>query len=286
MGLYTTLVMTEAYFSQPDLVKSNIMRTIESARKMRKDAQNAPRSSRPPLLQAIRTLKPLFRQLSLSGYIFAMQLPVPLVEFFLTGGNHSLMKAVHKGSHGNAEFSPRDAAESMASSMGPSQAESKTKTPNGDSYPSTIKYSREFANVMNMAGYYRDGAATGRWHKSLETITGLHGIAGGHDLRRTSSGSGLFDEEAPGVLKASSTVFWGKLDIALDPMICLDGMADYLVSGSQVVLLPRSGHFTPIEVESRAALRTAVQWAVQGEKEDVGVAVQRTYEDAKVIVRR
>lgn len=262
------------------------MRTIDSARKMRKDAQNAPRSSRPPLLQAIRTLKPLFRQLILSGYIFAMQLPVPLVEYLLIGGNHSLMKGVHKGSYGKAEFKPRDAAESMASSMGPSLAESKTQTSNGETYPSTIKYSHEFANVMNMAGYYRDGAATRHWHKSLETVTGLHGLAGDNDLRRTSSGAGLFDEGAPGVLKASSTVFWGMKDIALDPTICLDGMADYLVGGSQVVLLPRSGHFTPIEVESRAALEAAVQWAVQGEKEDVGVAVQRTYDDAKVIVRR
>jgi pimeloyl-ACP methyl ester carboxylesterase len=87
-------------------------------------------------------------------------------------------------------------------------------------------------------------------------------------------------------MKASSTVLWGKLDIALEPTICLDGMADYLVGDSQIVLLPRSGHFTPIEVESRAALKSAVEWAVQGEKEDIGVAVQRTYEDARVIVRR
>jgi len=262
------------------------MRTIGSARKMRKEAQNAPRSSRPPLLQAIRTLKPLLRQFLLSGYIFAMQLPVPLVEFFLTGGNNSLIRGAHKRSYGDAAFTPRDAAESMASSMGPSLAESKTQTPNGDTYPSTIKYSREFANVMNMASYYRDGVATSRWHKSLETVTSLHGLAGGNELRRTSSGAGLFDEGAPGVMKASSTVLWGKLDIALDPTICLDGMADYLVGGSQVVLLPRSGHFTPVEVESRAALEAAVQWAVQGEKEDIGAAVQRSYADAKVIVRR
>lgn len=262
------------------------MRIVESARKIHKDARNAPSSSRPSPLQAVRTLKPLFRQLALSGYIFAMQLPVPLVKFFLIGGNQSLMRAVHKVSHGTAELTPRDAAESMASSMGPSLPESKTQTPNGDSYPSTIKYSREFANVMNMAGYYRDGAALSRWHKSLETIAALHRLAGGNDVRRTSSGAGVFDEGAPGVLRASSTVFWGKLDVALDPTICLDGMADYLVGDSQIVLLPRSGHFTPIEVESRAALETAVHWAVQGEKEDIGDAVQRTYEDAKVIVRR
>jgi hypothetical protein len=96
---------------------------------MQKDARNAPTSSRPPLLQAVRTLKPLFRQLFLSGYVFAMQLPAPLVHFFLIGGNNSLMKAVHEGSHGKAKFTPGDAAESMASSMGPSLAESKTRPP-------------------------------------------------------------------------------------------------------------------------------------------------------------
>lgn len=249
-------------------------------------ALGSPLQSRKPLSQALRTLGPLFRQVALSGYVFAMQLPTPMVQYFLTGGNFSLMKAAHKASHGKGEFTPRDAAESMASSMGPSPAESKTQTANGDAYPPTIKYDSEFAKFMNMAGYYRDGAATARWHKSIETITSLHGVGGGHELRRTSSGAGLFDEGAPGVLRASSTVLWGKKDIALDSSICLDGMADYLVHGSQIILLPRSGHFTPIESESRAALEKAVEWAVQGEKEDVEAAVQVVYPDAKVIARR
>lgn len=249
-------------------------------------ALGSPLSSRTPLLQALRTLGPVLRQVGLSGYIFAMQLPVPFVEYFLLGGNLSLMKGVHMLAHGRDEFTPRDAADSMASSMGPSRAESQSKTPNGDSYPSTIKYEREFANVMNMAGYYRDGAAKSRWHKSIESITKLHGLAGGHELRRTSSGAGLFDEEVPGVLKASSTVLWGEKDIALDPAICLDGMADYLVAGSQVLLLPHSGHFTPIEKESRAALEKAVEWAIQGEKGNVEAVVQAACPGAKVIARR
>lgn len=238
------------------------------------------------MLQALKTLGPLFHQLALSGYIFAMQLPVPFVEYFLTGGNLSLMKGAHRLAHGKDEFTPRDAAESMASSLGPSAEESRSQTPNGDSYPTTIKYEREFANVMNMAGYYRDGAAIARWNKSIETVTLLHRVAGGHELQRTSSGAGLFDEDAPGVLKASSTILWGKEDLALDPAICLDGMADYLVAGSQVVLLPQSGHFTPIETESRAALEKAIEWAIQGEKGDIGTAMQASYPSARVIARR
>lgn len=267
-------------------MQSNIHRLASSARKILHTAFSSPLSSRTPLLQAVRTLGPVLRQLGLSGYIFAMQLPVPFVEYFLTGGNFSLMRGAHKRAHGKHKYTTRDAAESMASSMGPSLKESHTQTANRDSYPTTIKFEREFGNVMNMAGYYRDGAAEAQWHKSIETVTSLHNLAGGHELQRTSSGVGLFDEGAPGVLKASSTVVWGEKDIALDPAICLDGIADFLVADSQVVLLPHSGHFTPIEEESRVALEKTVEWAIQGEKVDVETAVQAAYPSARVIARR
>jgi pimeloyl-ACP methyl ester carboxylesterase len=222
----------------------------------------------------------------MSGYVFAMQLPPTLVTYFLTGGNYSLMAGIHKGSHGRGEFTPSDEGTSMASSMGPSLAESKTQTANGDSYPTTIKYTHDFANILNMAGYYRDGASISRWRKSPQTVANLHSISGGPELRRANSGAGLLDEGTPGALQASSTVFWGKQDIALNPQICLDGMADYLVADSQVVMLTESGHFTPIEQESRVALVKAVEWAVNGEKGDIGSVVQECYPSAKVIARR
>lgn len=268
------------------LAGSNVRRMVSSASKMFNTALAAPLSARAPLLQALRTLGPLLRQLKMSGYVFAMQLPPTLVTYFLTGGNYSLMAGIHKGSHGRGEFTPSDEGTSMASSMGPSLAESKSQTANGDSYPSTIKYTHNFANVLHMAGYYRDGASVARWRKSLETVTNLHSIAGGHELRRANSGAGLLDEGTPGALQASSTVFWGKQDIALNPQICLDGMADYLVADSQVVMLTESGHFTPIEQESRVALVKAVEWAVNGEKGDIGTVVQECYPSAKVIARR
>jgi pimeloyl-ACP methyl ester carboxylesterase len=87
-------------------------------------------------------------------------------------------------------------------------------------------------------------------------------------------------------LKASSTIVWGQKDIALDQRICLDGMGDYLVDDSQIILLPRTGHWTPVEPESRAALVKAVEWAAQGEKGEVGAAIQAVYPGAKVSVRR
>ncbi|KAJ5586986.1 uncharacterized protein N7459_002751 [Penicillium hispanicum] len=270
----------------PSLAKSNIRRYISSAQKMFNTALGSPLHARAPLLQSLRTLSPLFRQLVSSGYVFAIQMPTLVARYYLTGGNHSLMKAIHKIAHGRSEYTTVDAAESMASSMGPSLAESKTKTANGETYPTTIKYDSEFANIMGPASYYRQGGGVGRWHKSLETITALHGLAGGNELRRTSSGQGLFDEGAPGVLRASSTVLWGEKDSALNLNVCLDGIADYLVHGSQVVMLPETGHWTPVEVESRAAITKAVQWSIEGEQGDVGAAIQAVYPSAKVTAHR
>lgn len=248
------------------------------------NAWRNPLQARVPLTQALRTISPIFRQIVLSGYIFAMQLPVPLVQYFLTAGNQSLLKAIHKRSHGQTELSDKELAESMASSMGPSIAESKTKTSSGDSYPATLQNERAFAHVIHMANYYRHGASVARWTKSLETVASLHSIT--PSAGRASSGAGLFNEGPPGSLKASTTIFWGKEDPALDPRICLDGMGDFLVQGSQVVLLPRTGHWTPMETESRAALIKAVEWAVQGEKGAIGAALEPSYPGVQVTYSR
>jgi pimeloyl-ACP methyl ester carboxylesterase len=262
------------------LVESNIRRLLFSSNKMLSNAWRAPLRSRAPLMQALRNLAPLLRQIGLSGYIFAMQLPIPLVHYLLTAGNQAFLKGVHIRSFGSAEFSAHDAAESMASSMGPSVAESKTETANGDSYPATLQNERAFAHVIHMANYYRHGASVARWTKSIETVASLHSIAFGAE--RASSGAGMFDEGPPGALKASTTIFWGKQDLALDLRLCLDGMSDFLVQGSQVVLLPRTGHWTPVETESRAALIKAVEWSVQGEEGDLGRALEQSYPGVQV----
>ncbi|KAJ5654365.1 hypothetical protein N7490_001368 [Penicillium lividum] len=257
----------------PSLIQSNIGRMISAARKMLKDAWKSPLNARAPLRQAWQTLAPVRYQLKMSGYIFVMQLPIPLARYFLTGGNHSLMKMIHIGSHGKAKPTTQDLANSMASSMGPSLAESKTETADHETYPSTVRFDSKFANVMNLAGYYRDGAERSKWKKSLETLATLDNLAGGQE-----------PQGAPGALKAPSTVFWGKKDIALHPAICLDGMADFIPKDSQIVLLPESGHFTPIELESRVALTKAVEWAIEGEQCDIGDVLDKF--NVEVIARR
>ncbi|EPS27815.1 hypothetical protein POX_e06796 [Penicillium oxalicum] len=270
----------------PSLARSNVSRMLSSASKMFKTAMAAPLSGRAPLMQALRTLGPVFRQAMMSGYIFAMQLPPSLVTYFLVGGNQSLMKGVHERAHGDDPFTPSDEGTSMASSMGPSLAESKTQTANGESYPATIDYSHDFANIMNMAHYYRQGAAVARWHKSAQTVASLHSISASRQLRHPSSGTGLLDDGLAGALQAPATVLWGQKDMALSASVCLDGLADYLTSHSQVVMLPDSGHFTPIEQGSRAALTKAVEWALHGEQGDIEAVIRECYPSAVVVARR
>lgn len=238
------------------------------------------------MLQAFRTIGPILRQALLSGYIFAMQLPFPFVRFFLTGGNSSLLAGAHRKSFGQYKPTIEERSDAMSTTMGPSLAESKSRNESGENYPTEIDYNHEFPKILDMASYYRQGAAAATWHKSLETITSLHSIAGENELRRTSSGAGIFDEGLPGAFKAPVTVIWGQNDLALDRRICLDGIADYMVKNSQVIMLPHSGHWTPIEKESRAAMEAAIQWALGGEKGNVETAVQAAYPEATVAVRR
>ena len=92
-----------------------------------------------------------------------------------------------------------------------------------------------------------------------------------------------------GSLRAPATILWGQKDQACTQRVCLEGIGDYLAKGSQVVLLPRTGHWTPVEKESRTALGRVVEWYVDGDGEakgDIGDVVKEVYHDATVIVRK
>ncbi|PYH95004.1 putative capsule-associated protein CAP1 [Aspergillus ellipticus CBS 707.79] len=274
-------IMTNGPLTQ--LAVSNARRLVSSSLKMFKISLRSPIQSRSTLCKAAKTLSPLVRQLQRSKYIFAMQLPMVLVRYLGRGGNQSFLKLIHRGSYAKREFTSQAAAHCMASSMGPSIEECKTQTPDGDEYPASLKNERAPSGFQHMACYYRDGTSIARWHKSVESITALHSIASGRGIRRASSGTGLFDEGPKGSLKASATILWGKADIALEPQICLDGISDYLVSDSQLIELPLSGHFTPLEPESQVALQQAVEWAAKGEKGDIGAVVKACYPKAVTV---
>ncbi|KAK2801191.1 hypothetical protein FQN51_005506 [Onygenales sp. PD_10] len=267
------------------LAKSNLSGAISSSGKMFTEFLRNPFHSHHLLLKSLSALKPLFRQLLLSGYIFVFQLPMPMVRFTGSGGNYSFLKAVHRAAAGNVvEFTVRDAEESMASTLGPGPAECKTTTNDSahDTYSPSVIQRIKRGNFGDTTSYYRHGTATGTWHKSLQAISSLHEIG---ESQRSSIGLPL-QADAEGALKANTTIVWGQLDTALDPRVMLEGIADYLVHGSQVVMLPRTAHFSPMEVEGRRALERAVVWAVQGEKGDVTECIREVYPGAMAMVRK
>ena len=208
-----------------------------------------------------------------------------MVNWLFYAGNLSLLKATHDQEF-RGGYSPQEAADAMAAALGPSPPECRTTTPGtGEAYPTSV-YSHQSTIFTPKVSYYRDGAISSRWEKSLETIAGLYSLSHENEFRRTSSGAGLFDEGPKGFLRASSTIVWGERDFALGMKLCVDGIADYLVNNSQVVLLPRTGHFTPIERNSRLIMSKLAIWAARGEKEDIESVVEESYPGAVVSVRR
>ncbi|KAL2871122.1 uncharacterized protein BJX67DRAFT_369959 [Aspergillus lucknowensis] len=265
------------------LALANIRRRLSCFRKMCGSFLHSPIRSGSLLVDAAITVEPIFRQMWSSGYIFVFQLPQIFVEYLGSGGNASFLKLVHKLSYGKQEFTAVDAAECMASTVGPSVQESETGTADGDGYAKSTIRRGALSNFFDMCSYYRDGTAVSRWDKSVMTATSLHSIAQETGIHRTNSGAGVFDDGPKGALKARTTVIWGKKDNALVPELCLDGISDYLGEDSQVVELPWSGHFTPLERESRVALGKAVEWAVQGEQEDIGSVIEACYPKATAV---
>ncbi|EED20086.1 alpha/beta hydrolase, putative [Talaromyces stipitatus ATCC 10500] len=267
------------------LVQSNIKRLISSSVKMLKLFSHSPLQSRSMVKKALHTMNPVIRQAVASGYVFALQLALPIVRLQGSGGDTALLRAIHKMAHGvNSIPSAKEIAEGVAGCLGPSLRQENTETSDSERYSKDVVKQSYGEKYVSMTNYYRQGTSTGRWKKSLETITGLYSLSDGGEIRRKSSHSGVFDEGPEGSLKAKATIVWGMEDVALNPHLNLDGIADYLSRDSQVVTLPRAGHHTPVEKESRLALQKVVEWAVAGEEGDVGSVAKAVYPGAVVTV--
>jgi hypothetical protein len=86
---------------------------------------------------------------------------------------------------------------------------------------------------------------------------------------------------------------WGQRDQACSQAICLDGIGDYLARDSEVILLPRTKHWTPVEGEGRKVLARTLELFVNRDPSDgdlslgdVEKAVKQMYEGASVMVRK
>jgi hypothetical protein len=294
---------------QVPLAIANSDNILDSSRRIFKTFVRAPATRRSCLRKSFDTLKPLLIQLLLFGYIAAFHLPRFMVAYLGTGGNYAFLRGALKAAYGKdkKDWSPAD---SMAAMLGPSEDDCKTQISdssvachNPDGSANALSYSPAVLHraqspglsFLSKTGYYTDGAGTQKWQKSLETLAWLYNIeaedSGSSDIRRRrSSTSGIFEPAHTGSLRAPATILWGQKDQACTQRICLDGIGDYLAKGSQVVLLPRTGHWTPVEKESRIAFGRVIEWYVDGGdidgKGDVVSVVKRVYHDATLVARK
>lgn len=268
---------------------ANKDRVLASSSKIFKQFKEHPKTNFGCLAKSYHAIKPLLVQLLMFGYIFAFHLPSFMVKYLGTGGNKAFFRGCLHLAHGKHEDEWKQ-QESLAATLGPGPNELATKTANGESYGDSIHERAASVGVLfwHITAYYRNGLATNHWEKSLETIADLYNLeseaessasASVSPVRRRSSSSassGLWVEQYNGSLKVPSTILWGERDRAVGKAICLDGIGDYLARGSEVVMLPQTAHWAPVEKESRAAIAKVISvYAATGPGDELPVYVTK-----------
>ncbi|KZF22210.1 putative alpha/beta hydrolase [Xylona heveae TC161] len=268
----------------PQILATNAKRIIQFSSKMLKSAVQRPSESRHVIHTVIHTSLPLLSQLKKSGYIFMLNLPMPFTALFGRLGGYwwiRYVRGLEKGA--KPSFQGISVAELMASSLGPSKMEVASATPVGERYPPSVTARLRSGPWPEQIRLYREGLAWGTWEKSLETLGILFNL---DDGRRPSSGAGLFEEGPLGSLKAPATIIMGERDLAMEPRIALDGIGDYLFRRSQVIILPKNGHWVPIEDKGGALLEQVIQWAGTSRQEKLSQRVNGLGTGAKITVER
>lgn len=288
---------------QIELAFANADGILQSSAKTFKQFRQSPSKNWACLSKSINTLKPLLKQTLLMGYIFAFNLPAALVKYLGTCGNYSFVRGANRAGY-DRKSSEYLARECMASSFGPGKEECRTsinETTNdnsGETYgPTVLERATSHGNAFwNMTGYYRDGAARKPWTKSLDTIADLYALetsaseSSSPGRRRSSISHGaLFADPYKGSLKAPAYVVWGEKDIACGKPLCLDGLADYLAKDSEIILLPRSGHWTAVQRESRAVLAKVINLYAGKEANmipKIADEIQKIYQGAVLLAKK
>ncbi|EXJ83867.1 hypothetical protein A1O1_07495 [Capronia coronata CBS 617.96] len=281
---------------------ANKDRLLNSASKIFKQFKHSPRRNFGCLSKSLNTLRPLLRQTLLMGYIFVFNLPPIFVKYMGVAGNYSFVRGAHRLAYGRGSTEYR-VQESMAASFGPGPEECKTSTLLGtdgkdaDTYgPSVLERAKSPKQAFwNMTGYYRDGAAWRPWTKSLELLADLYSLEEAASQpnslgrRRSSVSNPLFADLVKGSVKAPTYVIWGEQEQACSRAMCLDGLGDYLGKDSEITILPRSGHWTPVAPESRLALATAIGSYAAKDATPMPTMtseVQKVYPDAALVVKK
>lgn len=216
------------------------------------------------LKNAHRALKPVLSQFSRSFYIFCFHLPAPLDAFFTSFGRYWFIRVTHSlglGPHKQGEnvldrLGPKAAAEAMCMTTGPALPQLTDQSVGGPvgRYGESVRRRVHDNGMSEKIRIYREGLFTGRWEKSLEVTAALYELGAGD--RQASS-------VAPkGALKAPTTLVLAERDPAFDLRLALDGLKDYLVKGSQVLVVKDAGHWMPLEPTARVVLQQLVLWAL------------------------
>jgi pimeloyl-ACP methyl ester carboxylesterase len=234
----------------PGLQRSNATNRILLAKQMLRTWTRSPFNFR-LLKNGLHALGPVVGQFRRSFYIFIFHLPWPLNNAFATFGNYWFLRVLHSFSKGMSNKSktivvmnPVEAAEAMAISTGPGSAQLNKTNDKGERYGESVMMRIGDRGMSEKIRIYRDNLVFGKWEKSLETTAALYNISPEAASSQSLSSSRTLNNMAPqGALKAPSTLMMGQYEPAFDQRLSLDNARDYLVKGSQVVIIKGAGHW-------------------------------------------
>lgn len=276
----------------PPLAFANINTRLQAASHMLSSWKRAPSNLR-LLSKAFANIKPVLKQIIKSGYVFVFNLPTPLSGMLGAIGDHWMLRVINAATVSPDPTHPLDGihgAEILASSVGPGPNQFALRSPAKNTAPAsgpsdkstacdppplyygdTVRRRALSGGWCEKLGLYRDGCLTRPWAKSLEVLWCLNQLENSDEvlIRRRSSGStaGLFEVGPEGVLGAPTTVIWGREDIAIENCIAIEGMGDYFgVRGSQLVVIGRCGHWTPVDRLGESVFEAVVEWSLAGER--------------------
>ncbi|KAI9654211.1 MAG: hypothetical protein M1821_006739 [Bathelium mastoideum] len=253
------------------------------------------------LRTALSTISPVLRQLFLSHYIAIFHLPAPFPSIYARLGDFWFYRVIHLHTfpHDRPPYSTTQSALTLAGALGPSPAECATANAEHATYGPSVRARARAADAgfHEKIRIYRGGLAAGRWARSLQTLAALQELENAAAERDASSprrrrrrssagfGGGLFEDGPVGAVKAPCTVIWGSGDLALEPRICLDGIGAYLgIRGSQVIVLPKGGHWALVREDGRRLVSECLLWSLEGEESDLKDRVNGLGLGAKVTV--
>lgn len=197
------------------------------------------------LKNGLSTLGPALGQLRRSFYTFCFRLPWPLNNTFATFGNFWFLRLLHSLSDGTQyriekkvkKLGPKAAGEAMAISAGPGVRQIESRGNDGIQYGASVRKRISDRGMSHKIGVYRDGLFLDEWRKSLEMTTALF------EIGSSTSPSLLAGSVPKGALKAPATIILGEFDPAFDQRLTLDNSRDFLVKGSQVIVVKGAGHW-------------------------------------------